>query len=143
MPALNALQIEVAQSLAIGMPVIQAAKVAGVDRRTVQRWMKHDSFNQEVADRRALHQAGTRLDEARQVSPSGFDLPASLASLREAKRATRLQVRECGSSILQKCCERLADLPIEAISPQLLPTFFRVGQELLEWAQSGYSVPSR
>jgi hypothetical protein len=134
MPALSALQIEVAQSLALGMPVIQAADVAGVDRRTIQRWMKHDSFNQEVADRRALAAAGARLEAAKQVSQTGFDLPAALASLREAKRDTRLQVRECGSSILSKCCERLADLPIEAISPQLLPQYFKVGKELLEWA---------
>lgn len=139
MPALSALQIEVAQSLAIGMPVIQAANVAGVDRKTVQRWMKHGSFNQEVADRKALAAAGTRLEAAKQVSQTGFDLPAALASLRESKKATRLQVRECGSSILEKCCERLADLPIEAISPQLLPTFFRVGAELLQWADQAES----
>jgi hypothetical protein len=134
MPALSALQIEVAQSLAIGMPVIQAANVAGVDRKTVQRWMKHGSFSQEVADRKALAAAGARLEEAKQISPSGFNLPAAIADLREAKRATRLQVRECGSSILERCCERLADLPIEAISPQLLPQYFKVGKELLEWA---------
>jgi hypothetical protein len=134
MPSLSASQIAAAQSLASGMSLIRSSKVAGVDRRTVQRWQKQEAFTREVRDRRALNQAGERLDEARQVSPSGFNLAAAISDLREAKKATRLRVREAGSSILQKCCERLQDLPIEAISPQLLPTFFRVGHELVQWA---------
>ena len=129
-------QIAAAQALAQNLSMSEAARQAGVTKRTVQRWNGLEEFASEVATRRALAAAGARLDEAKQVSPSGFNLPASLASLREAKRATRLQVRECGSSILEKCCERLADLPIEAISPQLLPTFFRVGAELVQWADS-------
>jgi transcriptional regulator with XRE-family HTH domain len=128
-------QIAAAQALAQNLSMSEAARVAGVTKRTVQRWANGlEEFASEVADRRALHQAGERLQQAKQVSPSGFDLAAEIAGLREAKRATRLQVRECGSSILEKCCERLADLPSEAIAPQLLPQYFKVGRELLEWA---------
>jgi hypothetical protein len=134
MPALSASQIEVAQSLASGMSIIKAANVAGVDRRTIQRWQKQEAFNREVSDRRALREAGERISEAKQVSPSGFNLTGAIADLREAKKATRLRVRAAGSSLLEKCCERLTDLPSEAISPALLPQYFKVGRDLLEWA---------
>lgn len=137
MPALSALQVEVAQSLAADMPVVHAAARHGVDRRTVQRWAKHnDAFAQEVADRRALAAAADRIDEAKRITPTGFNLTAALADLREAKKATRLTVRNAGNSILEKCVERLADIPAEAVPIKDLPQFFRVGKELLEWSDA-------
>jgi hypothetical protein len=134
MPSLSASQIAAAQSLASGMSLIRSAKVAGVDRRTVQRWQKQEAFTREVRDRRALAAAGAALDEAKQLSPTGFDLAAAIADLRVMKEQTRSQVRSAGKSLLQKCSERLQDLPIEAITPTLLPQFFRVAQEFLQWA---------
>jgi transcriptional regulator with XRE-family HTH domain len=133
-------QIAAAQALAQNLSMSEAARRAGVTKRTVQRWANGlEEFASEVATRRALHQAGERLQQAKQVSQTGFNLPAAIADLREAKRLTRVTVREAGASILERCCERLQDLPIEAISPQLLPTLFRVGAELVQWSDQSES----
>jgi hypothetical protein len=134
MQTLSESQLKAAALLGDGMSKTDVALSMGCHVRTITRYLDVAEFVKEVEARRALAAAGERLNEARQISPTGFDLPAVLASLRASKRDTRLQVRECGSSILSKCCERLSDLPIEALTPQLLPQYFKVGKELLEWA---------
>lgn len=115
-------------------PKLDVAMSLNVHPRTITRWLDVAEFQREVRDCRALREAGERISKARQVGSSGFNLAAAIAGLREAKRAMRLQVRECGSSILEKCLERLQDIPAEAFPIKDLPQFFKVGRELLEWA---------
>ena len=134
MQTLSTSQLKAAALLADGMSKAAVAMSLDVHPRTITRWGDSQEFQREVSDRRALREAGERLDEARQVRPSGFNLAEAIADLREAKKATRLRVRAAGFSLLEKCCERLTDLPSEAISPALLPQYFKVGRDLLEWA---------
>jgi hypothetical protein len=134
MQTLSTSQLKAAALLADGMSKADVAMSLDVHVRTITRWGDSQEFQREVNDRRALREAGERISEAKQVSPSSFNLPETIADLREAKKATRLQVRAAGSTILEKCLERLQDIPAEAVPIKDLPQFFRVGRELLEWA---------
>jgi hypothetical protein len=127
-------QLKAAALLGAGMSKADVARDMGYHVRTVTRWLEVSEFQKEVSDRKALAAAGERLHEARPVSPTGFDLAAALSALREMKLQSRLMVREAGGTLIEKALARVRDIPAESLPIKDLPQFFRVGSELVRWA---------
>jgi transposase len=134
MQTLSESQLKAAALLGDGMSKADVACQIEVHVRTVSRWLEVQEFQKEVSDRKALAAAGERLNAARQVSQTGFDLAAALSALREMKLQSRLMVREAGGTLIEKALERVRDIPAESLPIKDLPQFFRVGSELVRWA---------
>lgn len=127
MPMLTEVQLKAIACLEAGMSQDDTAVVAGVSRRTIQRWLNIEEFDAELKRRRsrgpsARVLADEAIAEAETEASARMQsaMAAELRHYREEKLRTYQRLVNTALTALDKIDNRLRDLPDEAIAPNMI-----------------------
>lgn len=142
-PALTTKQHDCASFLAAGQTQDRTARLVGISRSTVNRWLKNPAFSQEVERRKQrliqARELGDRTEVEHDDRSSALAIQAELEAVRQAKKSFREMELMLARKLYQKGIRRLIDLPDEAIPANLIPALLQTAialkcDGLSEWA---------